>query len=226
MKDKINNIRDKKIVASYSGGKDSTLALYKSMKEGIISGILVMLEEDGKRSRAHSIPIDLIEAQAKSMGVNLVMASASWESYEEVFVQNLLKLKKEGADVLITGDIDMSEHGNWYEKVANKADLDLAMPLWRRNHKDVVREFIELGFITKVVTIDLSQGMKEEDLGKVLTLEYMEELESRGIDSCGENGEFHTTVIDGPIFKEEVKVKHGEITKDDKYMYLKLELDK
>ncbi|MGL5692787.1 MAG: diphthine--ammonia ligase [Peptostreptococcaceae bacterium] len=226
MKDGIKNLKNKKFVTSYSGGKDSTLALYKSMKEGTVVGILVMLEKDGKKSRAHSIPTDLIEAQAKSMGVNLVMASASWETYEEIFVQNLLQIKEEGAEVLITGDIDMPEHGCWYENIANKVGLDLSMPLWRRNHKDVVKEFIELGFITKVVTIDLSQGMVEEDLGKILTLEYMEELESRGIDSCGENGEFHTTVIDGPIFKDKVKVKHGDITKDDKYMYLELKLDK
>ena len=99
------------------------------------------------------------------------------------------------------------------------------MPLWKKSHKEVVEEFINLGFITKVVTINLKKGMVEEDLGRILTLEYMKELEERGIDPCGEAGECHTTVIGGPIFKENLKVKHGKINLKGDYMYLDLEIE-
>ena len=67
--------------------------------------------------------------------------------------------------------------------------------------------------------------MKKEDLGRILTFDYMKELENRGIDPCGEAGEFHTVVIDGPIFKKQIKVKEKEIIKDGKYMYLTLDLE-
>ena len=89
----------------------------------------------------------------------------------------------------------------------------------------MVEEFIDLGFITKIVTINLNKGMKPEDLGRVLTHEYMKELEGRGIDPCGEAGEFHTTVIDGPLFKQPIPIKEGEVTQRGEYMYLSLILE-
>lgn len=224
MKNWVDGAKNKKFVASYSGGKDSTLALYKAMQQGTVLGIIVMMEEKGERSRAHSLFPSLLKAQAEAMGVSLYTGAATWEGYEEVFV-NLLKNAKElGAEVLVTGDIDVPEENCWHERVTNSVGLGLGMPLWRKGHEEVVKEFIELGFITKIVTINLKKGMKKEDLGRILTLEYMKELEERGIDPCGEAGEFHTTVVGGPIFKEELKVKHGEITSKGDYMYLSLEL--
>ena len=77
------------------------------------------------------------------------------------------------------------------------------MPLWLHPHREVVEEFIQLGFQSIVVTVNLKLGMKVEDLGKTLTLEYIQELENRGIDPCGEGGEFHTTVIDRPILTKQ-----------------------
>lgn len=217
--------KNKRFVASYSGGKDSTLALYKAMAEGTAVGLIVMMEEDGERSRAHSISPSLLKAQADSIGLPLYTGSATWEGYEEVFVKLLKDAKKSGAEVLLTGDIDVPEKDCWHERVTNGVGLGLGMPLWKKSHKEVVEEFINLGFITKVVTINLKKGMVEEDLGRILTLEYMKELEERGIDPCGEAGEFHTTVIGGPIFKENLKVKHGKINLKGDYMYLDLEIE-
>lgn len=224
MKNWSEGAKDKKFVASYSGGKDSTLALYKAMKQGAVLGIIVMMEEDGEKSRAHSLFTDVLKAQAKAMRVPLFTGATDWEKYEEIFVDILKEAKELGAEVLVTGDIDMPEHGCWYEKVASKAGLEVSMPLWKMDHKEVIKEFISLGFITRVITIDKTQGMKKEDLGRILTLEYIKELEDRGIDPCGEAGEFHTVVTAGPLFKEEINIKYGEITEDEKYMYLTLEL--
>ncbi|MCR6516173.1 diphthine--ammonia ligase [Clostridium sp. LY3-2] len=224
MKNWIEGAINKNFIASYSGGKDSTLALYKAMKKGTAVGIVVMMEEEGDRSRAHSLFKDILKAQAKAIGVPLYTGSANFKNYEKVFVEILKNAKDKGAEVLVTGDIDLPEEDCWHERVTNSIGLKLGVPLWKRDHKEVVKEFISLGFKTKVITIDTTQGMKEEDLGRILTFDYMKELEERGIDSCGENGEFHTVTIGGPIFKEDIKVEDGEITSDGRYMYLKIEL--
>jgi uncharacterized protein (TIGR00290 family) len=225
VKDWKNGARGHKFIASFSGGKDSVLALYKAMKVGEAVGLIVMLEEEGKRSRSHGMPPELIQAQAKSIGLPVYTAAASWTDYETVFMSLLSKAKILGAEVLVTGDLDIPAHGCWHEKVANNAGLKLGMPLWEMNHREAVVEFINLGFTTMIVTVNFSLGMREDDLGRTFTHEYVKELEARGIDPCGEGGEFHTTVIDGPIFKHPIPVRKGEIIKNGEYAFLPLELD-
>lgn len=215
----------RKFIASFSGGKDSVLALYKAMQEGEATGLIVMLEEEGKRSRSHGMPPALIQAQADSIGLPVYTAAASWTQYEEVFMKLLEQGKHQGAEVLVTGDLDMPAHGCWHDKVTKNAGLGLGMPLWGMDHKEAVLEFIHLGFTTIVVTVNLSLGMREDDLGRVLTLDYIKELEARGIDPCGEGGEFHTTVLDGPIFKNPISVRKCEIWRQDEYAFLPLELE-
>lgn len=225
MKNWNDGAKNKKFIASYSGGKDSTLALYKAMQEGTDIGIIVMMEEDGERSRAHSLFPAVLKAQAEAIGLPLFIDATNWEDYEKVFVGKLKEAKELGAEVLVTGDIDVPEENCWHERVTNGVGLKVGMPLWRKSHKEVVEEFIKLGFITKVVTVNLNKGMKKEDLGRILDFNYMRELEERGIDPCGEAGEFHTTVIAGPLFNKELKVKHGGIIEDGEYMYLTLDLE-
>ncbi|MES1040114.1 diphthine--ammonia ligase [Peribacillus simplex] len=221
-----NSASGHKFIASFSGGKDSVLALYKAMKIGEAVGLIVMLEEEGKRSRSHGMPPELIHAQAESIGLPVYTAAASWNDYEKVFMRLLENAKDQGAEVLVTGDLDMPAHGCWHDKVTKNAGMKLGMPLWEMNHREAVEEFMNLGFVTLIVTVNLSLGMREDDLGRTLTHEYVKELEARGIDPCGEGGEFHTTVIDGPIFKQPVPVRKCEIIKDGEYAFLPLELDK
>jgi diphthine-ammonia ligase len=220
-----NGASGHKFIASFSGGKDSVLALFKAMKVGEAIGLIVMMEEEGKRSRSHGMPPELIDAQAKSIGLPVYTAAASWTDYEKVFTNLLEKTKNQGAEVLVTGDLDMPAHGCWHEKVTKNVGLMLGMPLWEMNHLEAVEEFINLGFVTIIVTVNLSLGMREDDLGRTLTHEYVKELEARGIDPCGEGGEFHTTVIDGPIFTHPISIRKCEIMKDGEYAFLPLELD-
>jgi diphthine-ammonia ligase len=195
------------------------------MKVGEAIGLIVMMEEKGKRSRSHGMPPELIHAQAKSIGLPVYTGAASWNDYEKVFTTLLVKAKKQGAEVLVTGDLDMPVHGCWHEKVTKNAGLKLGMPLWEMNHLKAVEDFINLGFVTIIVTVNLSLGMREDDLGRTLTHDYVKELLARGIDPCGEGGEFHTTVIDGPIFKHPIPVRKCEMLKDGDYAFLPLELD-
>lgn len=221
-----NGARGHKFVASFSGGKDSTLALYKAMQVGEAVGLIVMLEEEGQRSRSHGMPPELIQAQAESIGLPVYTAATSWTDYEKNFMLLLAKARSEGAEVLVSGDLDVPAHGCWHDRVTQNAGLQLGMPLWEMDHLKAVQEFINLGFVTMLVTVNLSLGMREDDLGRVLTREYVEELLARGIDPCGEGGEFHTTVIDGPIFRHPIPVRKGEIVRNGEYAFLPLELDK
>ncbi len=225
LKDWKNSAHGHKFIASFSGGKDSTLALYKAMNVGEAVGLIVMMEEEGKRSRSHGMPPELVRAQASSIGLPIFTAAASWTDYEKVFIRLLERAKNQGAEVLVTGDLDMPAHDCWHEKVTNNVGLKLSMPLWEMDHRAAVKEFIDLGFISIIVTVNLSLGMREDDLGRTLTHEYVKELEARGIDPCGEGGEFHTTVIEGPIFKHPIPVRNCQMIKDGEYAFLPLELD-
>ncbi|MDC5428455.1 diphthine--ammonia ligase [Acinetobacter baumannii] len=219
------NAHNRPSIVSFSGGKDSSLALYHAMQTGNVIGLIVMLEEQGQRSRSHAMPLDIIRAQAQAIGLPVFMASSSWNDYENKFINLLNEAKQKGAEVLVTGDLDMLEHGCWHDRVTKTVGLKLGMPLWLRPHHEVVEEFIQLGFQSVVVTVNLKLGMKVEDLGQVLSLEYIQELENRGIDPCGEGGEFHTTVIDGPIFNKAIPVRKLDIVYHEEYAFLPLELD-
>lgn len=219
------NANQRHSIVSFSGGKDSSLALYHAMQSGSVIGLIVMLEEQGQRSRSHAMPLDIIQAQADAIGLPVFMTSSSWADYESKFIELLQQAKQQGAEVLVTGDLDMPQHGCWHDLVTQHVGLKLGMPLWLRPHREVVEEFIRLGFRSIVVTVNLKLDMKTEDLGKILTLDYIQELENRGIDPCGEGGEFHTTVIDGPIFNKAIPVRQRDIVYHEEYAFLPLELD-
>ena len=219
------NATQQKFIVSYSGGKDSTLALYHAMQIGKAIGLIVMLEEQGLRSRSHAMSMEIIQAQANALGLPIITASSSWNDYETEFLKLLAHAKQQGAEVLVTGDLDMPEHGCWHDRITQQAGLKLCMPLWQRPHREVIEEFIQLGFKTMIVTVNLDLGMKVDDLGKVLTLDYIQELENRGIDPCGEGGEFHSTVINGPLFTAPIAVRKGDILYHENYAFLALELE-
>ncbi len=220
-----SNATQQKFIVSYSGGKDSTLALYHTMQVGKAIGLIVMLEEQGLRSRSHAMSMEIIQAQANALGLPIITASSSWNDYETEFLKLLAHAKQQGAEVLVTGDLDMPEHGCWHNRITQQAGLKLCMPLWQRPHREVIEEFIQLGFKTMIVTVNLDLGMKVDDLGKVLTLDYIQELENRGIDPCGEGGEFHSTVINGPLFTAPIAVRKGDILYHENYAFLALELE-
>ena len=219
------NAQGQKFVASYSGGKDSSLALYQAMQMGEAVALIVMLEEQGLKSRSHGMSLDIIHAQAKAIGLPIFTASATWQEYESHFIQLLQKAQALGAETLVTGDIDLLAHAEWNQSVCDKSQLSLCMPLWQRPRLEIVQEFISLGFQSIIVTVNLNLGMQVEDLGQVLTLDYIQQLVDRGIDPCGEAGEFHTTVIDGPIFQHALNIAKGDILYHENYAFLPLELE-
>lgn len=217
-------LQNRKFVASYSGGKDSSLALYQAMQTGTAVALIVMLEEQGLRSRSHAMPLDIIEAQATALGLPILKAAATWENYEQQFLHLLHSAKQYGAEILVTGDIDLIGHAEWNQSVAKQQNLELCMPLWQKPRLDVVHDLISLHFQCIVVTINLNLGMQVADLGRILDQTFVNELLARGIDPYGEAGEFHTTVIDAPIFKQPLSIAKGDILYHENYAFLTLKL--
>lgn len=202
----------KKFVVSYSCGKDSTLSLYRMIKEGHVPvALLVTVDKKVLRSWFHGIPDKLLKDVSKSLDIPLVLvASNGKENYGETFIEALKKIKEEkGAEACVFGDIDLMAHRTWCEDKCEKAGLEAIFPLWEEDREKLTYEFIDSGFKTVIKNVKLSI-LGEEFLGEVLTKEVVERLKAAGSDACGENGEYHTFVFDGPLFKEKISFETGD----------------
>ena len=210
--------------ASWSGGKDSCLALYYALEAGgKAEKLLTMLVDDGQKSRSHGLSIDLLEKQAESLSIPIITANTTWNNYEDNFKKLLGKLKQENINTGIFGDIDLEEHRDWVERVCSEKNLKAKLPLWKMERRKVMEKFIKLGFKAKIVVVKENK-LSEQFLGKELTFDLIDELEKRNVDVCGENGEFHTVVLDGPIFNTKVEVIEKGIAKNKGYCFQNIEV--
>lgn len=200
--DPLNNWRAGEAVryfCSWSGGKDCCLALHRAMTLwGPPVCLLNMLTEDGEHSRSHGLPKRLLQAQAEALGVPLVLGSASWADYESEFVRQLQALATQGVQAGVFGDLDLQIHWDWEQGVCEQAGLVALEPLWHTPHEMLVEEFLQAGFDALIVTVQLDK-VPQSFLGRRYS-EAVADLREWGVDVSGEGGEFHTCVIEGPIF--------------------------
>jgi diphthine-ammonia ligase len=198
------------LACSWSGGKDSCLALARELvSQQRLACLVTMFTEDGERSRSHGLARHVIEAQAVAIGVPLLTASASWDDYERAFINLLRQARAHGATTAVFGDIDIPSHRAWEEKVSGAAGLTAALPLWQQDRLALLYEWWAAGFEARIVVAREGQ-VDRRHLGRVLDRETAAELVATGIDPCGENGEFHTLVTAGPIFKKPLAIQLGE----------------
>ena len=213
-------LKGKKFVASYSGGKDSTLAIYRAIKAGLEPLCLIITyNKDRNRSWFHGIPEGLLKNVSKSLNIPIWLVETSGEEYTKSFEKNLKKAKELGAEVCIFGDIDLEGHLKWCTDRCNQVGLEACFPLWKEERKKLVYEFLESGFVANFTVIN-TEKLSDRFLGMVMTKEICEEIEKEGADICGENGEYHTFVSDGPIFKEKVNFRLGEKITETTYSIL------
>jgi uncharacterized protein (TIGR00290 family) len=201
-----------KAFVSWSGGKDSTLACYNAIKNDKVkvAYLLNMLSENGTHSRSHHLSVAVLKAQAEAMRIPIVQRQATWGGYEEEFKKSLAFFKKEGIRTGVFGDIDVQEHRDWVERVCSESGLKATLPLWQRSRESLMNEFIACGFKAVIVTVKL-ECMGSEWLGRQLDRQFVEDMKRLPqVDLCGENGEYHTFVYDGPIFKIPVEFSVGE----------------
>jgi diphthine-ammonia ligase len=191
-----------KAFCSWSGGKECSMALHGARTSGVVvTHLLNMASEDGVRSRTHGIDSSWLMLQAKTIGIPLIQRTTSWDGYEETFKAALNELKDRGITVGIFGDIDLIQHREWVEKVCAGCGITPILPLWEKKREELLNTFIRDGFRAIIVATD-AKYLNEEWLGKGIDAQFIKEAASLGaIDLCGEKGEYHTFVYDGPIFK-------------------------
>jgi len=207
---------------SWSGGKDSCLALHRAIRAGgRPEALLTILAEDGARSRSHALPRSLIEKQARSLGLCAVFRSASWDDYEAAFSAALREMKKDGIAVGVFGDIDVESHREWGVRMCCAAGMTAVHPLWGEDRRALLETFVDLGFDARIVAVD-GRRLERSFLGKTIGAETIAELEAAGVDPSGELGEYHTVVADGPIFSSEVSVDAIGEERHDGYWFLNL----
>jgi uncharacterized protein (TIGR00290 family) len=206
--------------SSWSGGKDSCLSLYHAIQnDGIPKALLTMMTEGKERSRSHGLPVTVFRNQASSLGIPLVLRYSSWSDYEETFLSAAHEFKKKGVEYGVFGDIDVEPHLEWVKRVCESASIQEYEPLWKRDRSELLDEFLSLGF--KAMIIAVKQGTLDNDfLGRILDRGVLSDMKKAGIDASGENGEYHTVVIDGPIFSSTVQLEKGQQVVMDGYGFL------
>lgn len=210
--------------ASWSGGKDCMLALYRYLQQenqGI--GFLInMCDSDGEHSRSHGLKKELIKSQSESIGIPVIQQQTSSNEYEMNFKKVISRLKTQGVHIGIFGDIYLNEHRVWIERVCSEMNIEPKFPLWKFDTTHLLQEFIDCGF--KALTVSVrSDKLSQEWLGRSLDYSFLNDIINlEDIDPCAENGEFHTFVYDGPIFRKPVEFIKGEISFREKHYFLEL----
>ncbi len=197
-----------RVAVSWSGGKDSCYACFKAMEEGFeVKKLLTMMSSGGKSS-FHMICADILDAQSTATGIPIMKVKTKSEKYEMDFKNALRKLRNENIEGLVTGDIcDPAQHEpGWLERICRKSGLEPIRPLWHHNSGQVLEGFISVGFKARIVRVKL-QTLGEEYLGRELDGDFYSELvRLENVDPCGEAGEYHTIVTDGPMFKDRIEI--------------------
>ena len=193
-----------KIVAAWSGGKDSCFACYKAIQQGYdVSNLLVMMSNQSE-SDFHMIRSEILDAQSQAIGIPIMKRITTPDTYEQEFKKALLAMRANGVKGIVTGDVfDVALHeAGWLDRICKEVGLTPVRPLWHRSTQQILEEFINEGFKATLVRIRTDKlGM--DWLGREVNKEFFDDLLKLGtVDPCGEHGEFHTFVTDGPLFKK------------------------
>ena len=198
------------VFVSWSGGKDSCLACYRAVVSGLdVRYLANTISEDGQRSCSHGVLAKVIRTQAEAIGIPIVQQPTTRETYETEFIKMLRTFKQEGIEGGVFGDIDFNPHREWIERVCREADITPHLPLWQESQNELLREFVSLGFEAIVVAAK-AEFFGEEVLGQKVDGDFIKLLEELGktkvITPSGEAGEYHTLVVDGPLFKKRLEI--------------------
>ena len=199
---------------SWSGGKDSYLALHRSLSQFDVVAAITMFNDDGSRSRSHGLRPDVIAAQTQRLGLTHVRGCASWSTYEDAYRAALRELRSLDVTHVIFGDIMYESNRAFPERVCAAEGLSAVEPLWGEPTDTLYREFIATGATAQIVTVR-GDRMSPDWLGRALTIEMLPAFDALGVDPCGEHGEYHTVVLDAPLFSTPLTVTTGTTVAHD-----------
>ena len=200
-----------KFVMAYSCGKDSTLALHNMVEQGNKPvALITMVNEDAKRSFFHGADYDMLRAYSEALDIPVLITSTTGDKYHLAMENSLKKAASLGAEAACFGDIDIESNRKWSEERCRNAGVKSVFPLWHKDRSENVYDLIDLGYKCLIKSINNSL-LPKELLGRIIDEEVIEIMKSCDIDICGENGEYHTLVVDGPIFHKPLEYETGNI---------------
>jgi uncharacterized protein (TIGR00290 family) len=203
----------KPVIFAWSGGKDSAYALFQIMKSADyeVRYLLSTFNGNNRRLSMHGVREELIEAQAKSIGIPLIKMTVyqgSNEEYESRMSETLRKLKSEGIEVVAFGDIFLEDLRLYRENQMRKIGMECLFPIWKKDTRVLINQFLREGFKTIICCIS-DVHLDETWCGRILDEKFIHDLPV-GVDPCGENGEFHSFCYEGPIFKKPIPIRTDE----------------
>lgn len=207
-------------IGSWSGGKDSCFACYRAMCRGYdISCLVNFISKKYKRVSFHGTESKLIQLQAEALGLPLLQKETTGNGYEQEFKEAVRSLIPKGIKGMIFGDIYLQEHKDWVERVCGELGIEAVEPLWGEEPERILLDFINRGFEAIIVSakVDL---FGEEWIGRKIDRDFFKYLKENSIDICGENGEYHTLVVDGPMFKKKIRITEKKSITREGYWFL------
>jgi uncharacterized protein (TIGR00290 family) len=209
-----------KVVASWSGGKESCFACYKAMLDGFDVSHLLNFVSKEERCMSHGLDPQLMVAQSKAIGIPIIQREVTWDTYEDGFKAATRELKQMGIKGAVFGDIDVQDHKEWVNRVCSEVGIIPMEPLWGLNPEQILTDFMNEGFEAIVVNVK-ADLFGEEWLGRKVDRSFLEDLRKlhskHNVHICGELGEYHTMVIDGPIFKGRIKILDSKRVLKEEY---------
>lgn len=197
-------------ISSWSGGKDSCFAYYRAIGEGYdISHLLNFISKEYKRVSFHGTEAKLVQLQAEAIGIPLLQKETTGSGYEQEFKDAVKSLIPGGVTGMVFGDLYLQEQKDWVERVCRDLDIEAIEPLWRHGTEKILLEFIDAGFEATIVSAK-AELLDEKWIGHRVDREFLNHLKDTNIDICGENGEYHTFVTDGPIFRKKIKIARSQ----------------
>lgn len=216
-----------KVFVSWSGGKDCTFALYQYLKTHSIDTIECLINmQRSTTQNAHRLSEELIFAQAEAMGIKLIRERLEpGNSYAHHFERVVSELRDQrGVEYGVFGDIYLQVHRDWIEEECRKLKITPIFPIWDMDVHDIYEQFVEAGFKAKVISVQKNDDY-EPMLGEYLSMELLEKMKSfSNFDVCGELGEYHSFVMDGPLFKHPVEYRVVEEFVGEKIHALQLDV--
>jgi uncharacterized protein (TIGR00290 family) len=204
----------------WSGGKDSALALDRARRAGIeVTRLVSFYDSATRRVRFHATRVEMLEAQAASLEISLRAIPTSWPDMEAKLRHELSTLREEGFAGVVFGNIHLADVRVWYEERVTAAGLEHVEPIWGESPRDLLTEFISTGGRAVVTCVEIAK-LSEAWLGRVIDENFAADLQTTGIDACGENGEYHSFAFAGPVFTKPLAWTSGEQRLDSGFAQL------
>ena len=206
-------------IVSWSGGKDGCLALYRALGKGYkISHLVNFISKKFHRVSFHGTEAKLIQLQSQAIGIPLIQKETTWDGYEQEFKEAVQNLLSAGVEGMVFGDVYLQEHKDWVERVCSELGIRAIEPLWGESTEEILSSFLDNGFQAVIVSAK-SELIDADWIGQKVDRAFWDYLKRKNIDFCGENGEYHTLVTDGPIFKRRIQlIETRTIIREDHWL--------